>query len=128
MSTAASSRSADLNPLKMLRDARTAGSVKLHRGKGVTDERQDWAEHVQQGDDSLQVCAIRSLCTVVAQLGRYCKCGERPLTLRHAAEQWQVFVAFDQPAPLVGHSLGYAAERLAAHLPSPRPWRCPVYR
>lgn len=36
-----------LQHIEMLRDARTAGLVKLHCGKGFTGERQEWADNVK---------------------------------------------------------------------------------
>ncbi|MBC7147562.1 MAG: hypothetical protein H5U24_19540 [Thioclava marina] len=39
-------RTADLPHAKMLRDARMTDLVKLHRGKGVNDERQLRADRV----------------------------------------------------------------------------------
>jgi hypothetical protein len=63
----------DIGRHKMLRDARMAGLVKLHCGKGVTVERQEWAvlpisgilleqnepsplAHVDQAHRALAVC------------------------------------------------------------------------
>ena len=36
-------RTADLHPLKMLRDGQMAGLVKLHRGDQSATERPEWA-------------------------------------------------------------------------------------
>ena len=43
---AASSRTADLHPQKMLRDARMAGSVKLHRSARPQGEGRVWVNNV----------------------------------------------------------------------------------
>jgi len=58
---AAESRTAVTRNWKMLRDARTAGLVKLRRGIGMVGGSRLWAGHVLKGDHGSQLCSGRYL-------------------------------------------------------------------